>query len=166
MGTNNIKIVPTTDDHLPALWDILKEWPEFWEGDAPVSYDHFVAFWKMSIVDSLSGFDNGELVMCGCLDHLFIPVYATIMTVKKKGWGSPGQVIDMARKGIKMFFDKYNIEALRVFIKEDHPSSIKMVKNIGFSYEGMFRHWKKINGVWTDFICASILRGETNGNKF
>ena len=160
MGISNIDIVPTINEHIPFLWEIVNEWPEFWDKNSPIDYETFINYWKSNIIDSLTVLDNGKVVMCGCLDNVFEPVYATAIAFKRKGYATPQKIAEIAKEGVKWFFKRHNIEVLRVFIRKNHPSSIKLVQAIGFSYEGVFRHWKQINGKWIDFVCASILRSE------
>lgn len=156
----SIKIIPTTHLHLPALWDILKEWPGYLEDGDPTTYKQFERWWKRTVVDSLTGLDKGEVVGCGFLDGIYEPVYATIVVFKKKGYLNPKMISVILKEALPYFFVKHDIASLRAFVRKDYKASIRLLKRLKFKREGKMRCYKKINGVWYDYIVASILREE------
>lgn len=155
-----VEVVPTTKDHLPALWDILKGWPGFLEDGDPTTYKQFERWWGRTVVSGLTGLDKGKVVGCGFLDGIYEPVYATIVVFKKKGYLNPKMISAIMKDALPYFFHKHDIASLRVFVRKDYKASLSLLKRLGFKKEGKMRRYKKINGIWHDYVVASILREE------
>jgi len=160
--SEKISIVPTIDEHLPVFWRILQQWPEIWEGNK-WWFRGFKKHWKTNIVDSLTGIDNGKVVMCGCLDRIYKPAYATIIVFKERNYSNPEMIATLCKKGLPYFFENHDIEAIRAIIREDLVVSLELAKSVGLKVEGTLRNYVKVKGVWFNYTILSILRGEING---
>jgi RimJ/RimL family protein N-acetyltransferase len=160
-------IVPTLDSHLPELWDIARQWPQFWEGEMFDTYEQFVVWMKVVVMDSLTAEidptikENYRIVGFGCLDNVFEPSYATVIIMRNPAWiGGLDLFVKLCRDGLKMFFQRHNVEIIRGFTRTSHPATSRLVEALGFTFEGTLRRWKKIDGIWTDFRSYSIARNE------
>lgn len=152
----NIEIVPTIDEHLPKLWEILLEWPDLAHED----YWKFWDWFQDTAKDSVTALDKGRVVGCGYLDQIYPGYYATISVFKKKGYTNPRIVRAACKDALPYFFDRYNLEKLVALIEVGNKASLKLIKWLGFKVIGVVRHHAKVNGAWADYVWAEILREE------
>ena len=156
-----VKIVQTTEEHLPEFWRILKQWPDFWSESWFVQNEEdFARWWEAKVRDALTGLDNGRVVGCGYLDTIYPGYYATINVFKEKGYLNPKMVAAIMRHALPYFFDKYDLEKIVGITRENHKGSIRLLKRIGLKVTGTLRHHAKVNGQWTDYVWSEILREE------
>ena len=156
-----VNIVPTINEHLPAFWEILKDWPDFWDEKRLVrTEEEFMIWWKSTVKDSLTGLDQNNPVGCGYLDHIFPGYYATVNIFKQKGYLNPRMVAAIMKHALPYFFEKYNLEKIVGITPAHHKACIRLLKRIGLKITGILQHHSRINGQWCDFIWSEILREE------
>jgi hypothetical protein len=75
-----VVITPTKERHLPALWNILREWPELIpREDIRENLSAFHVWFHEKAKDSLTGLDKGKVIGCAYLASiLFLYVHLSI----------------------------------------------------------------------------------------
>lgn len=156
-----VDIVKTEDEHLPEFWNILKDWPGFWADRVKIrNLNEFIDWFKATAKDSLTGLDGGMVVGCGYLDSIYPGFYATVNIFKKKGYLNPRMVSAVMKKAMPYFFEKYNLEKLVGITRADNRACIRLIKRVGMKITGKLRHHALVDGKWTDYVWAEILREE------
>jgi RimJ/RimL family protein N-acetyltransferase len=154
-----VTILPTLPEHLPAFWEILWRWDDFWaDKDLIVTQEVFCLWYNKIALDSLTGLENGQVVGGAYLDAIHPGAYATVNIFKAKGYLNPRMVSAILRQALPYWFEKYSLEVIRGITR--HKAAVALARRIGFRREGVFRHWAQVNGVWRDYELLSITRGE------
>lgn len=65
---------------------------------------------------------------------------------------------------LRFLFDQYPINKCYAYCLTEHPQTIKLFKDLGFSKEGLLRKDIYKNGEFKDLFLYSILRDEINGH--
>lgn len=156
-----VEIVTTLPEHLPGFWEILRDYPGFWADRSTVqSREEFIRWYHNVARDSLTGIDQGAIVGGGYLDHIYPGFYGTVNIFKQRGYLNPRMVSAICRRALPYFFDKYDLEKIVGITRADHHACIRLLKRVGLKITGTMRHHRKVDGVWTDYVWAEILREE------
>ncbi len=60
--------------------------------------------------------------------------------------------------GISLMFQELNLHRIEAYVMEDNAASIRLLKNLGFQYEGTLRKSIRICGNWEDHMLFARLR--------
>lgn len=154
-----VTIMPTLPEHLPAFWEILRGWGDFWaDKDLVLTEDIFRAWHAKCALDSLTGLEGERVVGGAYLDAIHPGQYATANIFKAKGYLNPRMVSAILKQALPYWFDKYRLEVIRGITRQ--RGAIKLARRIGFTREGTLRHWGKVDGQWADYAVLSITRSE------
>lgn len=161
---NGVQIVPATIGHMAAFWDLIQEHkdPEqfFADGGEIKDKADFVDWYSRETIDPLTGLDNGEVVGGAWLDLLYETHSASINIIKKRDYLNPELVAGIFRAGLPYYFEKYGLEKINGYPRANNQACINMLQLIGLQIDGVLRHHKRVNGVWTDYCITSILKEE------
>lgn len=61
-----------------------------------------------------------------------------------------GYMTEALKEGIRLMFEVYGLHRIEGNVMPDNYSSIKILKNLGFEYEGRAKKYLCINGRWED----------------
>lgn len=156
-----IEIVPTEYEHFEPLWKIMSSLPEYWaESGAIETYGEFEMWFRSRTISPLTGLDNGEVIGCGYLDTVYPGHYASVNIFKEPRRNKMKEVVMAYQGALKYWVEKYDLEKLIGIIRSDNRASRLLAKMMGFRTDGVLRHHKQVNGVWTNYLLTSVLRSE------
>lgn len=156
-----LTLAPTIKEDLPHLWRILKESPDFFaDAGAIETEEEFADWFDLNAQDSLTGLDDGVVIGCGYLDAVYPGYYGSVNIFKIPGRKSLRELVEALRGVLSYWFVKYEFEKLVGIIRSDNRACRLFAKALGFQVDGVLRHHRKVNGIWTDYLMTSILRSE------
>lgn len=157
-----VQIRATVDSDIPEFVKILDQYDAalFWPDHLRIPRDEgkLLQWWKSLALDSITAWDNGEIVGCGFLDQIHQGHSASINLFKRKWYRNPRAIAAIASRVMPLFFDRYRIEKLVGYINMEHKGCIALARRCGFHMDGISRRHLKINGKWVDYVIMSILK--------
>lgn len=86
-------------------------------------------------------------------------------TLAEEAWGQ-GYATETARELIRYAFEELNCQVLSVTHFPFNQKSKRVIKKLGFSYEGVLRHAHDLpDGTVSEMVCYSLLRSEYEAQK-
>ncbi len=92
--------------------------------------------------------------------HIRRSVYACCETGYKfdQRYWHKGYAKEALAFGIGLMFEEYNLHRIEAFCMENNLSSIRLLKALGFAYEGTCRQSICVRGNWEDHMHFALLR--------
>ncbi len=93
-------------------------------------------------LDNIAGVFNLNEIVQGGFQNAYLGFY-TVTRFAGQGFMSAG-----LKLLLNQFFNELGLHRIEANVQSENISSINLVKNNGFRYEGYSPHYLKINGVW------------------
>lgn len=155
-----VKIRKTLPEDLPAFWEILKDWGNFWVERAPVrDLATFTAWFNEKALDSLTGLEKGRVVGGAYLDRIDPDHLAQVNIFKRKGYLNPRMVTRIVREALPYWFHRYNLEVMYGYTR--HKPAVRLAKRLGFKKTGTLPAWARVQGGgFADYTILAIRKGQ------
>lgn len=86
-------------------------------------------------------------------------------TLAEEAWGQ-GYATETARELVRYAFEELNCQVLSVTHFPFNQKSKRVIKKLGFTYEGILRHAHDLpDGTVSELVCYSLLRSEYEAQK-
>jgi hypothetical protein len=156
-----ISIVPTTDEHLKGLWEILSELPEFFSEEGVLeTFEDFSLWFLSTTISPLTSLVDDEVIGCGYLDQVYQGYWGSVNLFKRPGRERLIDVVEACRGACIYWMELHRLEKLVGVIRDSNLPSRLLARRIGFKRDGVLRHHKMVDGEWRNYILTSALRGE------
>ena len=124
--------------------------------------NHALRFW---IYDKYAYFENAAtatIIGSLSLSHLLRGAFQTAMFGYKldHDYWSKGYAFEACSAFIKIAFSEYHLHRLEAYIMPANERSIRLIKRLGFSYEGCKKSFANINHRYEDHLQFALLDGD------
>ncbi|MBM6617910.1 GNAT family N-acetyltransferase [Bacillus suaedaesalsae] len=107
--------------------------------------------------------DSGRVIgSCGFLNMKSKHYRAEVGYELNKDYWGKGIAKEALEAVVKYGFKHFQLERIEALIEPDNVPSIKLVEKLGFTREGLLRHYEFTCGKFDDLYMFSILKGETS----
>lgn len=147
-----IKIVPLEDSYIPALWNIMQDYPK----DLPVrTFSEFEIYLKTKAIDVMVGIETKwfkEIVGFGYLESLHEGLGCVALFVNKKAI-NPISAVRTLKKLLPYYFQKHNLKMAYSVTRKENNVCVRLMKLLGFKDFRTLKDYNE-NG---DYVFAGIL---------
>lgn len=77
----------------------------------------------------------------------------------RRFWGR-GYAKEAMTAGIFLMFGQMGLHRVEAYVMEENLPSVRLLKSLGFQYEGICRQYAKIRGNWEDCVRFAKIRSE------
>lgn len=141
-----VKIEKLSENHLFELWDIIKEYPNYFEDGINIKSCRDLVFWyKKAVVGGVVGIKDGRIIGCGYLDYMYHGMGSINLFMRRKAVSLP-ESISVFRKCIEYFTREYNLNLLYGVIRETNKACLYISKALGFTTEDSYDGFEMVNG--------------------
>jgi len=161
--TGSVCVVETEPEHIPCFWEILKEHglERFFADPREVpDLRAFEAWYERQALFSLTGLMGDEVVGGAYLDYIAPGEWASVNIFKRRGLIHPDLLRAVVRDALPWIFDAFDLDKVVGITRATNRACIDLLEAVGLRVDGVLRHYKRVQGRWTDYVLASILREE------
>ncbi len=158
MNIGDIHFSSTIQGDIKSLYEILKEYPDFFDDSVDIdTYSKFETLFYKIVKDSLTLTKNNEVVGCIYLDTLD-DKFATYNIIFKRRSIHPKHTSAIVLMSLQHFFEKHNVVMIGSIIRVNNFAVLRVAKQIGAVITGYIPKYEKIKGQLFDCVYAGILR--------
>lgn len=155
---NDIKVVSLQDNHIPALWNILQEYPDYFADDLNITdLESFGKYITEKAIDPLVGIRDDEILGCGYLEDLHDRMGCVALFTKRRAV-KPFDTIRILKDMMPIYFARHNLKILYAVTRVTNRACIRLMRNLSFLGFETVRGFKKVRGEIVDYVIASIVR--------
>ncbi len=94
----------------------------------------------------------GEVIGSICFQNILREPYRSCSIGYKLSYRhrNQGYATEGLNKCIDLVFHEYHLHRIEALIMENNEPSLRLIKRLGFQYEGLSYSYARINGIWTD----------------
>lgn len=139
------------------LWEILKSYPNYFDDTLHIEtfYD-FEKWWKEEIIDYVIGIDEAVFGF-GYLTSLENGNGCINLVMKRKAIPFP-VAIELYKKYMNYFIDKYNLKMLYAIVRVNNLACLQLLKILGFKITTTLEKHEVVNGKLIDCFIATYIR--------
>lgn len=96
--------------------------------------------------------DPGDIVGSICFQNILHEPYRSCCVGYKLShrYRNLGYATEALFKCIEIGFKDHHLHRIEAYIMENNEPSLRLIKRLGFQYEGLACSYARINGIWTD----------------
>lgn len=79
-----------------------------------------------------------------------------------KNYTGNGFMSEALKKGIEIAFNEYKLHRIEAMVMPSNIKSIRLLKNLSFSYEGLSKKLYNLSGIWEDHERYSLINPHDN----
>jgi len=156
-----MEVIPLEHSHILALWEILKEYPDFFADD--IKLDNSENLWNyLNNKDTLVGIKDGKVIGCAYLEDLH-DGFACVALFTKRHSVKPQEMIKTLKENLSYYFEKHNLKMLYAVTRVTNRAVIRLFKTLGFKGFSLLPKFKEVNGKPVDYILAGIIKEDLKG---
>lgn len=155
-----IKIVPIEESHIPELWNIVRDCPNFFADNLKLDkYEDFCNYLINEVTGVLVGTRGDEVLGCAYLENLDTEKgFGCIALISKRRSVTPSDMLSVLKTNISHYFKKYNLNMIYIVTRTTNKAVFRLIKALGFSGLQFLKNYQKVNGEWTDYVLAGIIK--------
>lgn len=156
-----IQFARTVVDDIPDLWKIMSNINGFFSDETVIQTEEEFGNWlKENAQDPLTCLDDGVVIGCGYLDAVYPGYYGSANIFKIPRHKSLRELVEAFKGVLSYWMVTHDFEKIVGVIRNDNRACRLLSGLLGFKVDGVLRHHKQVNGIWTDYLLTSILRSE------
>ncbi len=103
--------------------------------------------------------DPNTIIGTVCFHNIIPTVYSSCEIGYKfsSAFQHKGYATEALRKGIEVMFYEVGLHRIMAWVRPDNLPSIRLLKTLGFLFEGISREFLYMHGQWTDHAQYSLL---------
>ncbi len=157
----DIRVTETTAEDLTALWNIVSQYPSYFDDTADIKTEkEFKRWFTRNVRLSLTGRKDKQIIGCGYIDMLVNSVGRINIFLKKKSM-SPSLSLSVTENSLEYFFKQKDIGMLYAIVRRNNRACLALIKKLGFKISEVLKDFETIDGLKVDCLLATKMGGKT-----
>lgn len=158
-----INIKQLENEHIEALWEIIKEYPDYFNDSVCMNtVEDFKEWLKRDVIDCYVGIRNNEVIGCGYINSLHDGL-AEINIFAKKHIIWVNSIIEALKGCLIAIASKHSLKMIYAIVRTDNKASIRLMRAVGFKFVDELKGYEKINGRVYDCIMGIVMKEDLSG---